>query len=179
MDSIGPCILLMMKYHGLWIQKQHDVSKRSKLSLHHEHVLTDFKLPNSADDYTEIGSVQDRDKSVCSTLASEVRAITNPRIKLMKQLPTDTPSHVKALNKLERKPTRIKKRRYRIDIASRVKNDEIHTNSFRIDQKTKRVNHQKPYFMPKHDHALSTTSDGRGLICVLSSLLHNLQRINL
>ena len=42
-------------------------------------------------------------ESICSTLASEVRAIiTTQRSKEMKQLPTDTPSHVKALNKLER-----------------------------------------------------------------------------
>ena len=49
----------------------------------------------------------------------------------------------------------------------------------RIDQKIKRVNHQTPYFMLQHFHAVSITSDGRGPICVLSSLLHNLQRINL
>jgi hypothetical protein len=42
------------------------------------------------------------DVSICSTLASEVRAITTQRFNEMNQLPTDTPSHVKALNKLER-----------------------------------------------------------------------------
>ena len=41
-------------------------------------------------------------ESICSTLASEVRAVITQRFKEMKQLPTDTPSHVKALNKLER-----------------------------------------------------------------------------
>ena len=42
-------------------------------------------------------------ESICSTLASEVRAIiTTQRSNQMNQLPTDTPSHVKALNKLER-----------------------------------------------------------------------------
>ncbi len=48
-----------------------------------------------------------------------------------------------------------------------------------LDQKTKRVNHQTPYFMLQHFHAVSTTSDGRGPICVLSSFLHNLQQINM
>ena len=40
-------------------------------------------------------------ESICSTLASEVRADTTQRFKEMKQLPTDTPSHVKALNKMK------------------------------------------------------------------------------
>ena len=75
-------------------------------------------------------------ESICSTLASEVRADTTQRFKLMKQLPTDAPSHVKALNKLEQKagdkgivtlPDQIEHDTELIWFASRVKNDEIHT----------------------------------------------------
>ena len=64
-------------------------------------------------------------ESICSTLASEVRAVKAQRFKEMNQLPTDTPSHVKALNKLEREagtkeqshnPIEIEQR-YRIDVS--------------------------------------------------------------
>ena len=42
MASIEPIIVQIMKYHGLRMERQHEVSKRRKQSLHHEHALTDF-----------------------------------------------------------------------------------------------------------------------------------------
>ena len=64
-------------------------------------------------------------ESICSTLASEVRADTTQRFKEMKQLPTDTPSHVKALNKLEREAGDYHKGQshYPIEIELRYRTD--------------------------------------------------------
>ena len=76
-------------------------------------------------EYVKIPCLTLGKESICSTLASEVRADTTQRFKEMKQLPTDTPSHMKALNKLEREAGDYPKGQshYPIEIELRYRTD--------------------------------------------------------